>query len=199
MSTKHPNIEKKFEKAGCKPDNLELVVLTHGDIDHASNCTFIRNKYCVKIAMHYDDGGIVERGDMSWNRKTKPDKISKMGRIIMLISRVMMIFGGAGKFDTFKPDIYVSDGQGLSEYGFDAEILHLPGHSRGSIGVLTSGGDLICGDLFMNLPRPNLHFMIDDLSAANTSIKKLKCLGIKTVYPGHGKPFPMELLFKNIR
>jgi len=117
----------------------------------------------------------------------------------MFISKAMTILGLSGKFDTFKPDIYVSDGQRLSEYGFDAEILHLPGHSKGSIGVLTNEGNLICGDLFMNMPTPNLHFMIDDLPAAKTSMNKLKFLGIKTVYPGHGKPFLMERLLKNIQ
>jgi len=37
---------------------------------------------------------------------------------------------------------------------------------------------------------------MDDLSAANASVEKLKKLRIKTVYPGHGKPFPMELFMK---
>ena len=199
MTTNPVNLDKKLENAGCKPGSLELVILTHGDIDHAGNCIYIRNKFGAKIAMHYDDEGIVEHKDMSWNRKTKPDRISKMGRIIMLLSKVMLILFGPGKFVPFKPDLYISDGQSLSEYGIHAGILHLPGHSKGSIGVLTANSDLICGDLFMNMPRPNLHFMIDDLPAANASIKKLRSLGIKTVYPGHGKPFPMELLLKNIR
>jgi len=37
---------------------------------------------------------------------------------------------------------------------------------------------------------------MDDLTAANTSIQKLKSLKINTVYPGHGKPFPMETFIK---
>jgi len=93
------------------------------------------------------------------------------------------------KFDTFKPDQYLEDGTKLSQYGSQAIILHTPGHSRGSIAVLTAKGDLICGDLFMNMLKPNLHFMIDDMNAAKASIAKLRTLGVKTVYPGHGKPF----------
>ena len=40
---------------------------------------------------------------------------------------------------------------------------------------------------------------MDDLSAANASVEKLKNLRIKTVYPGHGKPFPMEQFMKQFQ
>lgn len=88
------------------------------------------------------------------------------------------------------------DGQDLFEYGFGAKVLHLPGHSKGSIGILTNGGDLFCGDLLYNIAGLNF---IDDLADFHTSIKKLKSLKINTVYPGHGKPFKMVTLIKNIR
>jgi len=40
---------------------------------------------------------------------------------------------------------------------------------------------------------------MDDPTAANASIEKLNKLSIKTVYPGHGKSFPMEIFIKNNR
>ncbi len=86
-----------------------------------------------------------------------------------------------------------------AEFGFDAKILELPGHSKGSIGVLTGNGDLFCGDLLMNMLKPDTHFMIDDYADFTSSIEKLKKLDIKTVYPGHGKPFPFEQYIKNHR
>ncbi|RLI67201.1 hypothetical protein DRO91_10540, partial [Candidatus Heimdallarchaeota archaeon] len=30
-------LERELEKAGCKPGDLKLVVLTHGDFDHTGN------------------------------------------------------------------------------------------------------------------------------------------------------------------
>ena len=168
------------------PGNLSLILLTHGDSDHAENCVYLREKYGTRIAMHLDDSGMVETGDMSWNRKSKPDKISITFRIMM------KMFGGPdkpGSFNTFKPDIYVEDGQSLSEYGISAEVLHLPGHSKGSIGILTSSGALFCGDLFYNFAGFQY---IDDLADYHASINKLKKLNIETVYPGHGKAFPMR-------
>jgi len=138
--------------------------------------------------MHKDDSGMVERGDMSWNRKAKPDKFS-------ITFRTVSFFIRPGKFDTFKPDIYVENGQGLSEYGCDAKVLHLPGHSKGSIGILTIGGDMFCGDLLYNIGI-GIPF-IDDLADFNASVEKLKKLSTNTVYPGHGKSFPMERFIKN--
>ena len=90
-----------------------------------------------------------------------------------------------------KADLYVEDGQDLREYGFDAMVVHLPGHSKGSIGVLTDGGDMFCGDLLENLGEPSLGSIVDDVAAANASVEKLRGLDIGVVYPGHGQPFPM--------
>ena len=94
LSTQRANLYTELENTGCKPGNVKLVLLTHGDIDHAGNCAYIREKFGVKIAMHFDDAGMVERKDMTWNRKNKPDRISILGRIIMLISKAM---GGSDK------------------------------------------------------------------------------------------------------
>ncbi|RLF33000.1 MAG: MBL fold metallo-hydrolase, partial [Thermoplasmata archaeon] len=96
-------------------------------------------------------------------------------------------------------DLYIDEGYDLSEYGLDAKVLHIPGHSKGSIGILTADGDLFCGDLFENKDKPVLNSIMDDLMAANASVEKLKSLNINTVYPGHGKPFPMEILIKKFK
>ncbi len=199
LSTRRAQLEKALAEAGCRPGNLKLVLLTHGDSDHTGNSAYLRETYGAKVAMHSDDSGMVERGDQSWNRKPKPDRISAMGRIVMLMSKVLLLFDRPGRFDTFRPDLAIDEGFDLSEYGLDAQVLHLPGHSKGSIGILTSGGDLFCGDLLADFTKPSLHFMIDDLAAANASVARLRSLKIDTVYPGHGRPFPWELFLRNHR
>ena len=141
-SNKRKELEKNLENVGCEPDNLKLIVLTHGDFDHTGNAAHLSKKYGVKIAMHYGDSGMVERGNMFWNRE-------KSNMIIRIIAPIISRFG---KSERFKPDLYLEDGENLSEYEFDAKVIHIPGHSRGSIGILTADGDLICGDLFENSP-----------------------------------------------
>jgi hydroxyacylglutathione hydrolase len=186
-SRKRTDLEKELESAGCKPGNLQVIVLTHGDFDHSGNAAYLRKKFGARIAMHYDDAGMGERGNMFWNR-------SKSNILIKIIAPILFRFG---KSERFKPDSYIEDGDDLSKNGFDARVLHIPGHSKGSIGILTSGGDLFCGDLFQNIHKPKLNSIMDDLTTANSSVENLNKLSIRTVYPGHGKPFPMDVFFKN--
>jgi len=189
---KRIDLAKERECAGCKPGNLQVIVLTHGDFDHSGNAAYLRKKFGARIAMHHDDAGMVEHGNMFWNR-------SKSNILIKVIAPILFRFG---KSERFKPDSYIEDGDDLSEHGFDAKALHIPGHSKGSIGILTAGGDLICGDLLTNWDKPkqpDLNSIMDDPAAANASAEKLKILKINIVYPGHGKPFPMELFMKNHR
>jgi len=126
-SKNRTDLERELESAGCKPGDLKLIVLTHGDFDHAGNAAYLRDKFGAKIAMHRDDSGMVERGDMFWNRR----------RGNILLEMIAHILFGFGKSERFKPNFYVDEGYDLSEYGFDAKVLHLPGHSKGSIGILT--------------------------------------------------------------
>jgi glyoxylase-like metal-dependent hydrolase (beta-lactamase superfamily II) len=165
--------------------NLQLVIVTHGDFDHTGNGAFLRQKHGAKITMHHDDSDMAEHGNMFLNRKSG-NFLTKM------MAPLIPILFGFGKSQRFKPDLYVEDGSDLSEYGFDAQVLHLPGHSQGSIGILTNDGDLFCGDLFENTKKPALNSIMDDLAAAQASFEKLQSFEINTVYPGHGKPFPME-------
>jgi len=57
---------------------------------------------------------------------------------------------------------------------------------------------MFCGDLLENTDKPGLYSIMDGKTAANASVEKLKSLEINNVYPGHGKPFPIELFIKNL-
>ncbi len=174
----------ELEKAGCHPGSLKLILLTHGDFDHTGNAAYLLSTFGTRIAMHPYDAGMVERGDMFANRK-KPN---------FLITAMIPLFTGFRKSERFTPDILLEDGYDLSQYGLKAKVLSLPGHSRGSIGILTEEGELFCGDLFENTKQPVLNSLIDDPEAAHASLERLRTLGIKLVYPGHGQPFAWEQL-----
>ena len=85
------------------------------------------------------------------------------------------------------PDVEVADGFDLSKYGLNAKVVHIPGHSKGSIGVLTDDGNLYCGDFLYTTPGMNF---VDDMEARKASLEKLKKLPIRKIFPGHGKPTP---------
>ena len=185
-SNKRSELENELAGAGCKPGNLNLIVLTHGDFDHTGNAAYLCRKFGTKIAMHKDDSGMAEHGDMFWNRSSGNT----------LLSLIAPILFGFPKSNRFEPDFYIEEGYDFSEYGFEAQVLSIPGHSKGSIGILTTGGDLFCGDLLENSDKPATNSIMDDPAACDASVEKLQGFGINTVYPGHGKPFPMEQFMK---
>jgi hydroxyacylglutathione hydrolase len=168
---------------GCVPGNLSLVVITHGDVDHVGNAAFLQRVYGAKIAMHPGDVGMVQHKDMGWGRKRTADSISFAVRLMCLLPK---IFKAKTGYEAFDPDFLLNENFDLADYGLDAKIVSVPGHSKGSIGILTGKGDFYCGDLFYNV---RAYRFIDDMTERTTSINKLKTLPIKAIYPGHGKPF----------
>ena len=184
-SNQRRQLEAALERAGCRTGDLRLIILTHGDFDHTGNAAYLRGRYATRIAMHAGDAGMAEDADMFFNR-------SKGNA---LFSAVIPIFFGFRKADRFTPDISLQDGADLADFGLEARVLSIPGHSKGSIGVLTASGDLFCGDLLTSSgQQPALNSIMDDPVTAAGSLEMLKRLPIQTVYPGHGDPFRLEQL-----
>jgi hydroxyacylglutathione hydrolase len=183
-SNRRAELERELLGACREPGGLKLIILTHGDFDHSGNAAYLRQKFGAKIAMHRQDSAMVERGDVFGGRQGGNFFLRKFVSFILRF----------GRSSRFKPDLYLDDGDDLTEYGLEARVLHIPGHSRGSIAVLTAGGQLFSGDLVVKKNRPVRNSLIDDPAAASASIERLKRLKIDTVYPGHGKPFPAGLM-----
>jgi glyoxylase-like metal-dependent hydrolase (beta-lactamase superfamily II) len=171
-----------LEAAGCRPGLLKLILLTHGDFDHSGNAASLRQAFGARIAMHAGDAGMVEGGDMFAGRKP-PNP---------LIRLLLPAFSRFGKAERFTPDVLLAEGDDLAAYGLAARILAIPGHSKGSIALLTAEGDLFCGDLLVNLQAPGLNSLIDDAAQAQASLRRLSGLEVRLVYPGHGGPFPLD-------
>lgn len=182
-------LERALDNAGCAPGNLKLILLTHGDFDHTGNAAFLRQKFGAKIAMHPGDAGMLERGDMFSNRKNG-------NAFLRWIAPPMF---GFGKAQRCTPDIALEDGFSLADYGLVARVIHLPGHSAGSVAVLTAQGDLFCGDLIDNTKEPALNSIIDDAQLAAASIEKLSGLSLQTIYPGHGGAFAAATFFATLK
>lgn len=185
LAGKWPKLEKELIEATCLPDRLKLVIVTHGDSDHIGNCRILQEKYKAKIAIEDHDQAIVKAG-FSGKRKVKPILM----RIIFFVIGFFRLYKiGAAK--EFIPDIFLKDGQDLKEYGLAASIIHVSGHTQGSIAVLTEAGDLFIGDTMVNFRKPKWANIIQDEEDLKQSREKLKGRNIKIVYPGHGRPFRM--------
>jgi hydroxyacylglutathione hydrolase len=190
LSMHWEKLESELISADCLPDKLKLVIITHGDFDHTGNCARLQEKYKCRIAMHKDDSLMVENG-VFLKRKVR----TLSARIFSLIR---ILFRRKFTFDKFKPDIYLTEGQNLDEYGFNARVIHIPGHTKGSIGILTDDGNLFAGDTFTNNKKPDTANYIENKVELENSIARLKNMNIKTIYPGHGKPFEMEQIARKL-
>ena len=179
-------IDEALAQAEC--DELQLIVLTHGDFDHVGNAAYLRERFGCMIAMHQSDVNMVETGDMFSNRG--------MGRLKEAFVKVFAFFMRIrlDKADRFSPDVLVEDGQSLAGLGFKATVHHLPGHSRGSIGLLTDQGHFFCGDLFTNVSSPKKSTLVSNHDDYAKSMEVIQHLDIKTVYPGHGTSFSQDAL-----
>jgi hydroxyacylglutathione hydrolase len=194
IPVKRKSLENRLVESGCVPGKLNLVILTHGDIDHSGNCVYFRKKFGVKIGMHRLDSNMVENCDLRQERKVTS--------VLMKLMQSVMSMTGIYKkmvsdFERFKPDIYLEDGQSLTDFGINGKIIHIPGHTDGSIAVLTEDGDAVTGDTLFNIGgRLSQAMIIGDQKKLDESYARLKSLNIQTVYPGHGKPFRMDELKK---
>ena len=188
-------LEEELERRCDKPGSLELIVVTHGDIDHTGNCAYLREHYGAKIAMHEGDTEMCMKDGMTRDRGEVPANLPLPLLALWLAKGLLTFALGQVRwrkpFDRFEPDLLLEEGQSLAEYGFDAKILYTPGHSKGSISVLTYDRDLICGDMFSNAWGRIIK------STDEAALDRLKELGIETFYPGHGKPFSMEQLLND--
>ena len=197
IDTGYPGIrvklEKQLEDAGCLRGGLLLIILTHGDGDHSGNAKYLREKFGGKIAIHPFEAATVEHGDSTQSRTR-----NRFQRVLdPVVLALFSIFFNLGKPEKFEPDLLVDEGFDIAPFGWPARVIHLPGHSRGSIGVLSAKGELFCGDLLWNRRKLGPQPMVDNKADFQASLERLFQLDITTVYPGHGAPFSMELLWSS--
>jgi len=188
MRSQRSALLQALTRAGCQPGSLRLIVATHGDIDHAANGAYLCDTFQAPVAMHAADASMVEAG--VWPHRRVTSRSLHAMHILMQVSGVTKRMTEG--FERFTPDLELQDGHRLRAYGLDATVLHLPGHTPGSICLLLGGGELVCGDTLEN--RGGLHptRIVDDEAELAASLERLATLDITTVYPGHGHPFPWE-------
>lgn len=164
----------------CRAYNVKLIVLTHAHFDHAENAAEISEKLGIPIAMHEKDVGLI-----SSNNAQQLYANTFLGKIVLSVS--LKDFSKRA-MPPFKPTIFLHDGDSLSEYGIDARIIGLPGHTDGSIGIDIENKYLIVGDALMNMFYPTVSMLYHDKNKMLESAKRISEIGSRTVFFGHGKP-----------
>ncbi|MFX1417036.1 MAG: MBL fold metallo-hydrolase [Promethearchaeota archaeon] len=180
-----------LERASIRPEEVLLIVLTHGHWDHVGSARDLQIITGGKLAMHECEAPWLEQG-----LTPLPPAVTRWGRAF---SRLLKVFMPLITFPPTKVDVVLThEGLSLSDYGIPGRVLHTPGHSSGSVSVLLDSGEAFVGDLAMNkFPlrlSPGLPIFAEDQEAVVKSWKTLLEKGATKVYPAHGKPFPADVI-----
>jgi glyoxylase-like metal-dependent hydrolase (beta-lactamase superfamily II) len=164
----------------CDKYDLKLIVLTHVHFDHAENAAALSKRYGVPVAIHQADEELFESFD---NQKLKCYGL--VGCVVLGLSLKVL---RETKVERPSNIIYVKEGDTLNQYGINAKIVELPGHTNGSIGVDVEEKHLLVGDAMDNWVLPALGHLYYNMEDIKKSYYKIQALGHRTIYFGHGKP-----------
>jgi hydroxyacylglutathione hydrolase len=176
-------------KHNIESSRIRLIVLTHSHFDHCGSASEIRELTGARIAIHESERECVEK-----DKVLMPEGVTLYGKITRPI-----VFSLNFPFRKFTPDILLNnEPYPLTEYGIDGEILFTPGHTIGSVSVLLKTGEIFAGCMAHNgFPfrmTPGLPIYAQDIDSIKRNWEILIGRGVTTVYPGHGKPFPVRRL-----
>jgi glyoxylase-like metal-dependent hydrolase (beta-lactamase superfamily II) len=176
-------ITRQLSAHGVKPNNLALIVLTHVHFDHAGTAAALQKQAKCPVAVHSLEKDNLEKGQ---NAPIIP--IHPLGKMLMPFM--------SQRFSPASADILIEDKLDLSGYGVDAQVIFTPGHTPGSLSVLTSDGHAIVGDLIgggwplgqFQPGKPRYHYWASNLEAVKTSLKQLLAFHPLQIQVGHGGP-----------
>ena len=177
-------VEEKIREMGFKPEDIALLVVTHGHGDHAGNARYFQEKYGIPVAGGQGDADKFQRGS------TDLGKAQSIGILARLIR------GMSDKpYPSFTPDILVDKEMDLSKYGIAGRIVPLPGHTPGSLIVMAGDaafvGDLIRGGVVFS-QSPTEHFYHENRIQAREQLRTLAQSGVRMIFPGHFGPLSIE-------
>jgi len=180
-------LTKALGENGVTGDNLKLIILTHGDSDHSANARFFRDTYACPVAMHTLDEELVYNPTLPVVLQTFQYRSLLMKIIAKLIHNFLIQSTERvlAKFESFQPDLFLKEGDSLKSYGIDAEIWHLPGHTMGSIGIMTREGILIAGDTLMTRKKLVPAWNAVDFKKLDDSNRRIFASSAKMIYTGH--------------
>jgi glyoxylase-like metal-dependent hydrolase (beta-lactamase superfamily II) len=165
--------------ARCRDADVRLILLTHGHIDHVQNAAFLSAELASPIALHEADLPLLK------DNFAEPMSAHRLlGRVVLSLSEKSFKEDGILQFE---PSIFLHDGDSLSAYGINGQVIALPGHTKGSVGVVVGKDDVFVGDALMNFIRPQKSLLYGDWQQVEQSARRIGNLGNMTVHFGHGK------------
>jgi glyoxylase-like metal-dependent hydrolase (beta-lactamase superfamily II) len=161
---------------GRRPDEVERIVLTHHHLDHAGAVAELRAATGARVCVHESEVGRVAGDDPP---APLPHPLLDRALRPVLQTRPAPV------------DEPLRDGDVLPILG-GAHVLHVPGHTRGSIALhLPDRRTAIVGDALQIVRgrlAPPSRFFSEDLALAQRSIWRLAALDVDVLIFSHYRP-----------
>ena len=172
---------------GVMPNEIDLIVLTHGHFDHAGGIHHAKTVSGAPILAHEGSQEFLHTGKFDWYVAR-----NAMGQAF--IDNI----AGPAPLDAPEPtdiDIPITEDTDLTPYGFSAKVLLTPGHTMNSVSVVFDSGEAFTGDTILDPFGEGVctfAALSPDTDALKATGKKLLDAGAQTFYSGHGGPFSRE-------
>ena len=163
--------------------NVKWVFMTHGHFDHTWNCRYLKQKYGAQIILHERDCELLMLG------KTRTVYASEYRNKAITDESNAYDEKYAPYVPFCKVDYRITneDTDFLRKLGFDADVVMLPGHTKGSVGIM-QGKVLYCGDACASKNGQFFTALFgDEPDNIIPSEKKIFDLDPMIIAPGHGK------------
>jgi glyoxylase-like metal-dependent hydrolase (beta-lactamase superfamily II) len=186
-------ILRVLDKNGIHPHDIKLVVITHVHYDHVGSLAEILRACPCSVAVHKSEAALLRNGT-----SILPAGTGAVGRFMMtLLSRLARSVPALTAFRAVAADVMIEKETFLQPYGISGRILPTPGHTVGSLTVMLDNGAAFVSDLAVNFypwGGPIFPPVADDVPQLMKSWQTLLAQPVKTMYPAHGRPFPVAKL-----
>lgn len=175
-------------------NDLKYIVITHFHYDHTGNAKMLKERYGAQVVAHPLDKPIIEDPLIV----TRRENITRLGTTPEEMLEDFNLREGESlglsdpdiirKYWNFpvEVDLDVEDGDKLEVGGLKLEVVHLPGHCPGHIGLYNPhSGILYSGDL-LHYPTPLGPYPIGDAKAHWNSIQRCLSYQPQMLLEGHG-------------
>ena len=178
--------------AGLQPEDISLIIITHGHYDHCKGLQRLKQVTNAKVLVQKEDAQCLTDGYC----------ILPKGKNFMIESFVWMgrhFMKSLARYPATDPDIIFEDRYDLKEYGIDAYAMHTPGHTSGSLCVILNNKYAYAGDtLFGVFRRTAYPPFVDHPDLLIQSWQRLIETGCTMFYPAHGGVVGLEKLKKSL-
>jgi hydroxyacylglutathione hydrolase len=181
-----------FSEAGIRPEEVTLIIVTHGHSDHFSFAGELKKITKAPVLCHNLAITALRTGKDPEFVLRKVDQTEFLEFISGLDLTV---------HSTVEPDLTFDSEFDLAPYGVSGKVIHTPGHSDCSTSVVLDSGEAFVGDMLIDSPltgEMRLPFLaVDELRLFESYGKLLKMAGI--FYGGHGIPLSKKEMLDLIR